>query len=378
MRILTAGESHGIGNLAIIEGFPKGVAINELLINKELKRRMQGAGRGKRMSIETDRVEFMAGLRRKVTLGSPIALLIKNKDVHIFPQKEDALKVLSVPRPAHADLAGSLKYQEPDMRNILERSSARETVSRVAIGSICKQFLSNFGVEIASYTVSLGDITGVKKPACLKDIRRGIKGSRLNCLDAVVEKLMLRRLRQYQKSGDSLGGVVEVWVEGVVSGLGSVMHFDKRLDAKLAGYLMSIPAVKGVEIGLGFEYARRGGASAHDVITYLKNTGFQRKTNNSGGIEGGMSTGEPIVARCAMKPIATLMNPLDSVHIKSKKKAKAPAVRSDTCAIVACGVIAESMAAIVITESFLEKFGCDSLKEITRNYFNYCKALKRS
>jgi len=376
MRMLTAGESHGAYNVAILEGFPKGVKIEEAIINKELKRRMSGFGRGKRMSIEHDTVDMISGLRNKQTLGSPIAMLIKNKDAKIFTQGKDNLPFLAVPRPSHADLAGAFKYQETDIRNILERSSARETVARVCIGSICKQFLSNFNVKIGSFTVSVGEVTSSKNPKTIAEILSKTKNSKVNCIDKNSEKLMVELIKKCMQKGDSLGGVAEVWVDGLCPGLGSMMHFDKRLDARIAASLMSIPAIKGVEIGLGFEYAMNKGSQSHDAIYYAAKKGFYRNTNNSGGIEGGMSTAEPIVVRLAMKPIATLINPLDSVNLRTKKKKKAPAIRSDTCAIVACGVIAENMLAITITEALLEKFGCDSLKEIKLNYKNYLKACK--
>ena len=377
MRVLTAGESHGKYNVAVLEGFPKGVKIQSNLIDNELKRRMSGAGRGKRMSIEADKVEIICGLRNKMTLGSPIAMLVKNKDHKIFTQSSDKLSKLFVPRPSHADLAGALKYQETDLRNILERASARETVARVCVGSVCKQFLANFGIKIASFTVSLGPIISCKKPKNVAEIISKTKGSNLSCLDKAKEKIMLAEIKAASRDGDTLGGVVETWVEGVVPGLGSCMHYDRRLDAKIASMLMGIPAVKGVEVGLGFEYADKRGSCAHDVISYTSGKGFKRSSNNSGGIEGGISTGEPIVVRLAMKPIATLGKPLDSVNIITKKSKKAPLVRSDVCAIVACGVIAENVLAIALVESFLDKFGCDTMIEIKTNYQSYFKAVKK-
>jgi len=376
MRILTAGESHGEYATAILEGFPKGVRVDEKFINEELKKRMSGFGRGKRMSIERDKVNIISGLRNKITLGSPIAMLVKNKDAKIFAQGKDNLPPLSVPRPSHADLAGALKYQETDIRNILERSSARETVARVCTGAVCKQFLLNFKIKTASFTISVGGISSDKRPKNIIDIISRIKKSKLNCIDNKKERLMIKEIESAAKSGDSLGGIIELWIEGVVPGLGNSMHFDRRLDAKLASYLMSIPAVKGLEVGLGFDYARVRGSLSHDAIYYKVGKGFTRKTNNSGGIEGGISTGSPIVLRLAMKPIATLAKPLDSVNILNKRVEKAPIVRSDICAIAACALIAENMAAIVLTESFLEKFGSDSLREINSNYNNYLKALK--
>jgi len=376
VRILTAGESHGEFITTIVEGFPKGVKIEAKVINAELKRRMSGIGRGKRMSLEQDKVDIISGLRNKVSLGSPIAMLVKNKDTKIFTQSKDSLSAMHIPRPSHADLSGAIKYKDNDIRNILERSSARETVSRVCAGSLSKQFLSNFGIKVSGFTVSVGGVASSKKPRCVSEIFNETKSSKLNCIDKSKEKLMLKEIEKAQKEKDSLGGIIEVWIEKVPVGLGSFMHFDRRLDARLAYYLMSIPAIKGVEVGLGFDYARARGSISHDAIFHSLTKGFYRKTNNSGGIEGGISTGETIVLRIAMKPIPTLMNPLDSVNITTKKKAKAPSVRSDICAIVACCVVAESMSAIAVTESFLDKFGCDSLKEIKLNYNNYIKGFK--
>lgn len=373
MRLLTAGESHGEAEVAILEGFPKGVKINQDEINQELKRRMSGFGRGARMAIERDQVIIASGLRNKITLGSPITLIVSNKDTKIFSQKSDNLTKLCIPRPAHADLSGALKYQETDIRNILERSSARETVARVCAGSVCKQFLSNFNIALRSFTVSLGGIDSSLKPKNISEIISKTKSSKLNCIDKGKEKLMLKAIGKARKEKDSLGGIVEVYIEGFPAGCGSFMQFDRRLDAKLAAYLMSIPAIKGVEIGLGFEYAKKRGSLSHDAIYYAKNKGFYHKTNNSGGIEGGISNGAAIVARVAMKPIATLCKPLDSVNLLTKKSEKAIVERSDTCAIVACGVIAESMAALAITESFLDKFGSDALGQIKANYKNLNK-----
>lgn len=376
MRILTAGESHGKANLAIIEGFPKGVKIDEGFINAQLKRRMSGFGRGLRMSIESDSVEIFSGMRNKITLGSPISLMVKNRDCRILAFLDDKQPPLTVPRPAHADLAGALKYGETDIRNILERASARETSVKVAAGAVCKQFLDNFGIKIAAFTVSCGRVESKVQPDDVDDITAKTSRSLLNCYDLAKEKLMIKEIEKVAEYKDTLGGIVEVWAQGVCPGLGSVMHYDRRLDARLAASMMSIPAIKGVEIGLGFDYARSFGSASHDKIFYAKNKGYFHTTNNSGGIEGGMSNGETIVARIAMKPIATLLKPLDSVDLRNKKSAKAVIERSDTCAVAACAVIAESMAAIVITEAMLEKFGCDSLKEIQSNYKSYLKTTR--
>ncbi len=377
MRFLTAGESHGKANISILEGFPKGVTIKKELINNELKRRMSGYGRGKRMSIEKDKVVFLSGLRNKVSLGTPIAMAVENKDAQIFADKNDKLKISSVPRPAHADFAGSFKYQEKDLQNILERASARETAARVCAGAVCKQFLFQFGVQITSFTVGVGDVSLGQKPKDFNQILKSRKKSLLSTTDKETEKAIIEEIDKAKKSNDTLGGKISIWVKGVPPGIGSFSHFDRRLDAKIAYYLMSIPAVKGVEIGLGFEYAKKQGSESHDAIYYKKNKGFYRKTNNSGGIEGGVSNGEQIIATIAMKPIATLREGLDSVDLVTKEIKKAPSIRSDVCAVVACGVVAESMCAMAITESFLDKFGSDSLEEIKRNYKAYLKTFPK-
>lgn len=375
MRILTAGESHGEYISAVVEGFPKGVKVEESIINAQLKRRAFGPGRGKRMQIESDKVIITSGLRNKVTLGSPITMLVKNRDRHIFSQKGDRLGVVSVPRPAHADLAGALKYGDGDIRNILERASARETVARVCVGALCRQFLGNFGVQIASFTVSLGGVEFLRHPKDIDEIIAKTKSSKTNCLEPDKEKEALAAIESAKAARDSLGGVIEVWAAGVCPGLGTVMHYDRRLDARLAAAIMSIPAVKGVEVGLGFAYARLPGSQAHDAIYYSARRGFHHRTNNSGGIEGGISNGEAIVLRLAMKPIATLTRPLDSVDLRRRTASKAAVIRSDTCAVASCAVIAEGMAATVLTQAFLDKFGCDALKEIKSNYKNYIKTL---
>ncbi|MCF7871007.1 MAG: chorismate synthase, partial [Candidatus Omnitrophica bacterium] len=361
MRFITAGESHGKALTVILEGFPKGVKIVDSAINSELEKRMSGPGRGKRMQIEKDRVEILSGLRNKVTLGSPIAMLIRNNDAKIDPQAKDSLAEKNVARPAHADLAGALKYGEKDINNILERASARETAARVCAGAVCKQFLGLFQTKVASYIRQIGDYQSNKVVKNISSIIAKTKNSQMKALDKKDEREMIQRINQAKQDKDSLGGVIEVWVETVPPGLGSFMHFDRKLDAKIAGYLMSIPAIKGVEIGAGFNYAKNKGSESHDAIYYAKDKGYYHKTNNSGGIEAGVSNGEPIVARIAMKPIATLEKPLDSVNLRTKKKQKASVIRSDTSAVVACSLVAESMCAIAITESYLDKFGSDSL-----------------
>ncbi len=377
MRFLTAGESHGEAIITILEGFPKGVKIEEEFINKELGRRQSGYGRGKRMDIEKDRARVISGLRNKISLGSPICILVKNKDHKIFSQKKDGLSPVFTPRPAHADLAGILKYGEKDIRNILERASARGTVAGVCAGSICKQLLLEFKIRIASFIPSIGSVVSSKKPKNIDEIIKKTRGSSLNCIDKEKESRMITQIKTAERNGDSLGGVIEVWAENIPPGLGSFMHPDKRLDAKIAGYIMGIPAVKGVEIGLGFQYTKKRGSQAHDVICIPKDKSkiFCRQTNNAGGIEGGISNGEPLVVRLAMKPISTLGVPLSSVNIMNGQKEKAPAIRSDVCAVTACGVIAENMLAIALTECLLEKFGFDYLEEIKRNYKSYLKGI---
>ena len=376
MRFLTAGESHGEFLAAIIEGFPKGVKIEASFIDNELRRRMAGYGRGKRMAIEDDKARIISGMRSKITLGSPIAMLVKNKDHNIFTQKPDNLKGVYVPRPGHADLAGYFKYGDKDLRNILERSSARETAARVCVGAVCKQFLSYFAVEFASFVIAVGKVSSSLKPRSVSDILKKTNKSAISSIDSDKEHLITREIDKARKQADSVGGILEVWAQGVPVGIGSCMHFDERLDAKIAAYIMSIPSVKAVEIGAGFDYARMRGSESHDSIFLNRNTRrFRRKTNNSGGIEGGISNGEPLVVRVGIKPIPTLMMPLPSVNILNNKEKKAAVIRSDTCVVESAGVIAENMIAIALTESFLDKFGSDSLREIKRNYKGYIRSL---
>jgi len=340
LRCLTAGESHGKGMVAILEGFPAGLKVDALDINKELKRRQSGFGRGKRMKIENDRAEIISGLKNNLTLGSPITLLIKNKDAGI----EKLHKVMAA-RPGHADLAGLLKYGFTDIREVLERASARSTVSTVGVGALCKKFLSEFGIIISSRVLSVGGVCG----------KEAIKA----------------RITEAIKQGDTLGGIFEVVAKHVPVGLGSYVQADRRLDSRLAEGIISIPGIKSFELGLGLGYAFRYGSKVHDVIYYSKSRGYFRLTNNAGGIEGGISNGQPIVLRACMKPISTLLNPLDSVNIQTKKITKAATERSDICVVESAGVVAESVCAFVLADAFLEKFGCDSLSDIKNSYKNY-------
>ena len=344
LRCLTAGESHGKGIIAILEGMPAGLKVDSSLINKELRRRQEGFGRGKRMQIEKDSAQLISGLKNNLTLGSPLALLIQNKDASI-----EQLKKVVCPRPGHADLAGLLKYGFSDIREVLERASARSTAATVAIGAICKIFLEEFNIKISSRVLSVGG-----------------KVTRQAMIDKIAEAISRK---------DTMGGIFEVTAKGVPLGLGSYVQPDRRLDGKLSAGIMSIPGIKAVEIGLGFGYADKFGSACHDAIYYNKNKGYFRKTNNAGGIEGGISNGEAIVLRACMKPICTLMSPLDSVDINTKKPSKAAVERSDICVVEAAGVIAESVSAYVLTDAFLEKFGSDALKDIKDNYKNYLKRI---
>lgn len=345
LRYLSAGESHGKCLVGILEGLPLGLKIDKREIDQELARRQKGYGRSNRMKIEKDKVEILAGLSKGSTTGAPLALLIKNKDYKI-----NLLASISCPRPGHADLAGALKYNTKDIRDILERASARETAMRVAIGAICKSFLSAFKIKIKSRIIQLGQVSAPTK--------------------------MNDEINRARKEGDSLGGVFEVVAGGLPAGLGSHVHWERRLDARLSAQLMSIPAVKGVEIGPGFGNASLRGSQVHDAIFYSKAKGFFRKTNNAGGLEGGMTNGQPLVLRCAMKPIATLKKPLPSVNIKSKHAAKAAVERADVCALTACSVVAEAAASFCLAQAMLEKFSGDSLGETRRNYQGYLKQLK--
>ncbi len=375
-RFTTAGESHGRGLVGILEGIPAGLPLSAADVDTELKRRQGGYGRGARMKIESDRIEWLAGVRAGETLGSPIAMLIWNRDWEhwqdvMAPEADDPKgerrRQVTRPRPGHADLAGSLKYDRSDARDILERASARETVARVACGAVCKKLLGEFDIEIGSHVVELGGVTAKSCSVLPAPINERADQSPVRCLDQEAEQEMIRRIDAAKASGDTLGGIVEVIALGVPVGLGSHVSWDTKLDGRLAQALMSIPAVKGVELGLGFEAARRKGSEVHDEIL----PGFSRATNRAGGTEGGMTTGEPLVVRVAMKPISTLMSPLKTVDLKTGGPAQAQSERSDVTAVPAMGVIAEAMTAIVVTEALLEKFGGDALSELKRNVDGY-------
>ncbi|HET9515931.1 MAG TPA: chorismate synthase [Gemmatimonadales bacterium] len=387
-RFLTAGESHGKALVTIVEGLPAGLPVTAEAVDRQLARRMQGYGRGARMKIEADRVEWLSGIRAGETLGSPVAIRIENRD---WANWEDVMAAegsgevrrrrVTRPRPGHADLVGVLKYDRLDARDILERASARETASRVAAGALARLLLQQFGVEIGSHVTLLGGVRSCPAGPLPMPLNETADGSPVRMLDPLTEGVAIQRIDAAKAAGDTLGGEVEVIARGVVLGLGSHTHWDRKLDGRLAGMLMSIPAVKGVEIGLGFEAARRPGSEVHDPIGadhpggMDPRGGFCRLTNNAGGLEGGMTTGEPVVVRIAMKPISTLMSPLKTVELTSGGEAQAQSERSDVTAVPAMGVIAEALVAIVLADAMLEKFGGDSLGEMRRNFDGYVAAL---
>ncbi len=380
-RFTTAGESHGRGLVGVLEGMPAGLPVSAERVNAELKRRMGGYGRGARMKIEADQIEWLAGVRNGETLGSPIAMLIWNRDWEhwqdVMAAEADApgaerRRQVTRPRPGHADLAGSIKYDRADARDILERASARETAARVACGAVCKVLLEQFGIEIGSHVAELGGVVAKLPSPVPQPLNAAVDASPVRCLDPVAEKEIIARIDAAKAAGDTLGGVVEVLALGVPVGLGSHVSWDTKLDGRIAQALMSIPAVKGVELGLGFEAARRKGSEVHDEIL----PGFARATNRAGGTEGGMSTGEVLVARVAMKPISTLMSPLKTVDLKTGAPAQAQSERSDVTAVPAMGVIAEGMLALVLAQAMLEKFGGDALSEMKRNYEGYAAQVR--
>jgi chorismate synthase len=394
LRFSTAGESHGKALVALVEGLPAGLPVSAEWVDRDLLRRMQGYGRGARMKIEQDRIEWLSGIRAGETLGSPVAMLIPNRD---WANWEDVMAHEAVepgelrrrrvtrPRPGHADLVGVLKYDRVDARDILERASARETTARVAAGALARRLLDEFGVEVGSHVVSLGGVAAAPQAELPVPLNEAADRSEVRVLDRAVEPEMVRRIDAAKKAGDTLGGEVEVVARGVVVGLGSHVAWDRKLDGRLAGALMSIPAVKAVEIGLGVEAARRPGSAVHDPIDAASTdlppapgdprAGFRRRTNNAGGLEGGITTGEPLVLRVAMKPISTLMSPLPTVDLATGQAASAQSERSDVTAVPAMGVIAEAITAIILADAMLEKFGGDSLAEMRRNYDGYLAAL---
>ena len=372
LTFTTAGESHGKCLIVIVNGFPAGVHLDEPGINEDLKRRQGGYGRGGRMQIESDRVCVLSGTRRNVTIGSPICLKIENKDYKI-----DTLPDVTRPRPGHADLPGVIKFGHRDVRNILERASARETAARVAAGSLAKILLAKFNINVLGYVKSIGGVNSKKTIKNPEEILRSRNKSKVYCLDKLAESKMIEKIKKAKKEGDSLGGIIEIIAFGVPPGLGNHTQWDLRLDGILAGALMSIQGIKGVEIGLGFSFSKKFGSQVHDEILYCKDEGaFCRTTNNAGGIEGGMTNGEFVIASAAMKPIPTLMKPLRSVDIITKKPESASTERSDVCAVPAVSVVGEAVMAFEIARCFMEKFGGDSINEVTRNYEGYMEQIR--
>jgi chorismate synthase len=378
LRILTAGESHGPACLAIIEGLPAGVRLGVADIDKELKRRHSDFGRGGRKHIEKDKAEILAGVRYGQTLGSPIALMVKNldfanwQDVMNLEETENPAPRITTPRPGHADLAGAIKYGQDDIRNISERASARETISRVLAGAVVKKMLDEFAIKIASHTVGIGKVALDKSDYDFDEVAKVFDSDPdIRCIDSATSQKMKEAIEAARAKKDTLGGVIEVIAVGVPVGLGSFMHYDRRLDGKIAQVLMSIPSVKAVEIGNAISGAAMFGSEFQDAIVYDK--GFTHPTNNAGGIEGGMSNGQNIVCRVYHKPIATLGNPLETVDMATHKPTKASVERSDICAVPRAGVIAEAMLALVLGEAVIEKFGGDSIDEMKRNFSAYIK-----
>jgi len=400
IRFLTAGESHGKCLSLIVEGVPAGLCLSADDINRDLRRRQLGYGRGNRMKIETDSAEITAGVRNGVTLASPISVIIQNKDwenwkdIMSIEDKGDSSisdRSFSRPRPGHADFAGGIKYNQKDLRNILERASARETAIRVAVGAIAKKILDEINVFVTSFVTQIGKCSIANVWQFMEDARclqfkskidflrfqERIDSSPVRCPEPEAEKQMIEEIDSTKNSGDSIGGVFQVMAFNVPVGLGTHVHWDRRLDARIAYALMSIPAIKGVEFGLGFELAKRKGSKVHDEIFYDSEKGFYHRTNNAGGIEGGISNGETIVVKAVMKPIPTLTNPLKSVDLISKEPFMAFKERSDVCAVPSAGVVAEAMVAVELANAMLEKFGSDSISEIKQAFKSYMEYIAK-
>jgi chorismate synthase len=395
LRYFTAGESHGPCLTVIIDGVPAGFLIEISKVNHDLWRRQQGYGRGGRMLIEKDEVQIRSGIRWGETLGSPVAFGIENRDwknwsqkMSAAPEDRDDKIAVTKPRPGHADLTGVLKYNRADVRDILERASARDTVARTAVGAFCKQLLAPFGIRVMGYIRSIGNVTADLDGLSYEEAFFRSEESAVRTADREAEARMIALIDECKKEGNTLGGIFEVVALGLPPGLGTHTQWDSKLDGRLAQALMSIQAIKGVEIGLGFEMARRRGSEVHDEIFFDPNkmvtegtprivpTGFYRGSNNSGGTEGGMTNGAPLVVRVAMKPISTLMSPLHSVDLRSKQPADASVERSDVCAAPAAAVVGESVVAFELAKAFFDKFGGDSLREIKHNYESYLEQIK--
>lgn len=371
----------------MVEGVPAGLRLSAQDINLDLARRQQGYGRGGRMKIETDTAEITAGVRHGHTLGGPIAMFIRNADfsnwqevmsVEELPAGPPSGKTVTVPRPGHADLAGVQKFGFGDIRSVLERASARETAARVAVGAIAKRLLDDFGVGIFSRVIQIGAVKAGKRARLVAEDFSLVEKSPVRCMDAEASKKMVGAIKEARKQGESLGGVFEIYAFGLVPGLGSYTSGEERLGGRLAGAIMGIPAIKGVEVGEGFALASRPGSKAHDEIFHGANKGFFRRTNHAGGLEGGMTTGEPLVLRACMKPIPTLTKPLRSVDVTSGHPVPAHKERSDVCAVPAAAVVAEAAAAIVLAQVMLEKFAGDCVGDMKESYLAYLRRIKRS
>ena len=372
LKFLTAGESHGKGLLGVLDGMPAGLDISEDYIDAQLSRRQMGHGRGGRMKIEKDHGEIWSGVRHGKTLGSPVGILVENKDwknwtkkMSIEPVKESTKRV-TLPRPGHADLAGIQKYGANDIRNILERSSARETTMRVALGSVCRKFIEEFGIEVGSRVVQIHDAIDnepIPKDIMPNQLNQRADQSPVRCLNKEIETLMIKAIDNAKSNGDSVGGIFQVIATGLPYGLGSPMQWDSKLQAKISGMMMSVNAFAGIEIGSGFNKAEKLGSEVHDEIGW-DDEKYIRYSNNAGGIEGGMSNAQPILIRMAMKPIATLIKPLRSIDIDNKEKKLAHKERTDSCAVPAASIIAESMLCFVLADAIIEKFGGDSIEQL--------------
>jgi chorismate synthase len=389
LRYQTAGESHGQGLIAILSGLPAGLRIDFNFVNRELRRRQGGYGRGGRMKVESDTAQFLSGVRHGQTIGSPIAVLVANRDwenwkealaVEDRPEARAKYKPLSPPRPGHADLAGCLKYNFREARYVLERASARETAARVAVGAVAKLFLKSFGVEVASHVAALGQVALEGEPPPFENVLalQEREDPVLACVDPAVEARMKEEVDRAIENRDTVGGTFEVIARGVPPGLGSCAQWDERLDGQLAQAVMSIQAVKAVEIGSGIANAAAAGSSVHDEIGYdREHTHFTRKSNRAGGLEGGITNGEDVVVRGYLKPISTLRRPLESVDFESKETVKAAYERSDVCVVPAAGVVGEAMVVLTLARAFLEKFGGDSMEETQRNFLAYQEQVRR-
>ncbi|OWR29181.1 chorismate synthase [Saccharibacillus sp. O23] len=385
LRYLTAGETHGPQLTAIVEGMPSNLRIDFEALNFQLLRRQKGYGRGRRMQIERDTADIVGGVRHGQTTGAPIALIVANNDwkhwtkimnVEPIEGTDEEKRRVHRPRPGHADLNGGLKYDLKDLRNVLERSSARETAVRVAVGALARQLLANFGIKIGGQVLRIGEIEAPANNLPLEELIERTEASSVRVVDEETEKKMEAYIDLIKKEGDSVGGVVECIVEGVPIGLGSHVQYDRKLDARIAQAVVSINAFKGVEIGIGFEAGQLRGSQVHDEILYSEETGYTRASNRLGGFEGGMTNGMPIVVRGVMKPIPTLYKPLRSVDIDTKEPFNAQVERSDACAVPAASVVLESVVAWEVAKAFLEKFGGDSMEEIKANYENYKRQLE--